>query len=272
MLEIGCLVIVFLALLLWGFAQRAAKSEQDTRSITENASVVPLAEAGCDPRQFGSLRWKRLVFLDLETTGLGPRDRIVTIAAIFFHTEAVHGSQLEVRVLHRIYNPGIKCSAAASAIHGHTDWTLRHQPFFTEEAHELVDFLGQGEVIVCHNAKFDVPFFNRELENVGLAPLSMESFCTMEHYRKRFEGSARLDVVAGKLGLRREGRHHSALEDAWLAMNVFLQLQGTSLHIPFASVADRQPALQNFRAVPPLPVGPLPPRKRRPRQAAIERA
>ena len=277
MLGIVCFAVILLAFLLVVFRLKANKSHVEQAdnllggSYLETGSSSSIHSLNRAITRLQSLKWKRLVFLDVETTGLRPKDRIVTIAAILFELGSENNGKLDLQILHRIYNPGIRCSPGATAIHGHTDWSLRHQPFFSEEAQDVVDFLAKGDVIVCHNAKFDLSFVNRELEDAGLVPLVTKSLCTMELYRSRFEGSARLDVIARKLNLRRQGAYHSALEDAWLTMNVFFQLQRSEVFVPFTSVPAEKRMFQNMRPVPPLAVGTVPSCKRRPRRSDAAR-
>ena len=70
------------------------------------------------------------------------------------------------------------------------------------------------------------------------------------------------------MGLKRQSGKHGALEDAWLAMNVFFMLKGTGLVLDFSVLTEDQRRLQNLQEVPPIPEGDLPPRKRAPRVKA----
>jgi DNA polymerase-3 subunit epsilon len=206
--------------------------------------------------------------MDVETTGLTGHDRVVTLAIILIDVPTVNEGeaqvQLSINAIHRIYNPGRDCNPVASSIHGHSDWKLRHQPFFIEEVEEVSAFLRKADLIVCHNAEFDLRFMNRELIKASMPPISSMHFCTMEGYRRKFSGSASLNNVIRQLGLKRESGKHGALEDAWLTMNVFFLLHDTRAGWPFSTLGEEQRRLQNLREVPPMPEGDLPPRKRRP--------
>ncbi len=221
-------------------------------------------------QKISAWKWKNIAFMDVETTGLEGRDRVVTLAIILLHVplEIVDETSIPLRfeILHRIYNPGRDCNPAASQIHGHSDWELRHQPFFKEEAEEVSEFLGGVDLVVCHNAKFDLKFVNRELAKASMPPILADSFCTMEVYRLMYDGPSSLNSVIRRMGLKRERNKHGALEDAWLAMNVFFMLKGTGIVLDFSSsLTEDQRNLQNLRDVPPMPEGDLPPRKRAPR-------
>lgn len=221
---------------------------------------------------FRGWKWKTIAFMDVETTGLTGRDRVVTLAIILLDVPTVSEGETHVQItvsaIHRIYNPGRDCDPVAARIHGHSDWILRHQPFFIEEAQEVSEFIDRADLVVCHNAEFDLRFLNRELSKASMPLITAESFCTMEAYRSRYDGSASLNNVIRQLGLKRESGKHGALEDAWLAMNVFFLLNNAKAGFPFSILGEDQRKLQNLRPVPPMPEGDLPPRKRRPRAKA----
>lgn len=217
---------------------------------------------------FKNWKWKTIAFLDVETTGLTAHDRVVTLAAVLVNVPAVKDGEakldLVISAIHRIYNPGRKCNPVALSIHGHNDWELRHQPNFVEEAAEVAEFLGRADLIVCHNADFDLRFINHEFAKASMPPLGTPSFCTMQGYRRKYSGSASLDNVVRQLGLKREGGEHGALEDAWLTLNVFFALQGAPTGFPFSALSEEQRKLQNLRDVPPMSDGDHPPPKRVP--------
>jgi DNA polymerase III subunit epsilon len=84
----------------------------------------------------------------------------------------------------------------------------------------------------------------------------------MNTYRQRgFAGSCSLDAICQKIGASRNGDLHGALEDAWLAMRVYLWLnqRGFSGELP----VEFRGGPSNFKPAPPLPIGPLPRRHRR---------
>lgn len=244
-----------------------------TEPIIQSQAVEPRAKQDAHSpvsnQVFRGWKWKTIAFMDVETTGLTGRDRVVTLAIILLEVPTVSAGQTQVEMtfnaIHRIYNPGRDCNPVAARIHGHSDWTLRHQPFFTEEAKEISEFLDRADLIVCHNADFDLRFMNRELSKASMPIITAQSFCTMEGYRYKYDGSASLNNVIRHLGLKRESGKHGALEDAWLTMNVFFLLNNANAGLPFSILGEDQRKLQNLRPAPPMPEGNLPPRKRRPR-------
>lgn len=206
-----------------------------------------------------------IAFADVETTGLHSRDRIVTLAVALMSLKEIEQGTLNVSYINRIYNPGIKCHPAAERVHGLDDWTLRHQPFFVEEAFEVREFIHRAGLICCHNASFDLAFIEREFLHSQLAPIQIPSYCTMIHYRQQYSGSASLANCSAQLGLSRKTKLHGALEDVFLTMNVWLKLNHVPLRIEIPEGKECSFSYQNLREVPAPPTGILPPRIRRPK-------
>jgi DNA polymerase-3 subunit epsilon len=192
-----------------------------------------------------NVAWTQIVFVDVETTGLTHHDRIVTLAAILFDASTLASGHLNLKVIHRIYNPGTACHPEASRIHGYSDSLLNRQPSFEQDAEEISEFLRRADLVVCHNTSFDLRFVNQALASCDFPPLSMQSYCTMENYRRQYDGSARLDSAIARFGLKRERGRHGAFEDAWLTMNLFLGLNGVKGSVPFEVVPEEQKAIQN---------------------------
>jgi len=99
----------------------------------------------------------RLVFFDLETTGLDPeKDRIVELAM-----------SAEEGEVYSLVNPGMPIPAEATATHGITDDDVRGAPPFRELV-EAVEGMLEDAVLVGYNSlRFDVPFLDAELRRAG---------------------------------------------------------------------------------------------------------
>lgn len=208
-----------------------------------------------------------IIVVDVETTGLHSGDRIVTLGAWRINTADLALDSINAECLHIIIDPGRKSHPRAEEIHGYSDWTLRHQESFSEQADTVRDFLLSGDLVIAHNASFDLEFIDREYRILGKRGPELHSYCTMNGYRQSGRhGRASLNAICQEIGLSRVGMKHGALEDAWLAMMVFFWLhQVDPKHIqPFALLASKGAPLtpSNFRQPPPLPVGPLPRRRR----------
>jgi len=152
---------------------------------------------------------------------------------------------------------------------------LRHQQPFSEHAKLVRDFISSGEVVVAHNASFDLAFINREYLDLGDSLSTLPSYCTMNAYRQSgMTGRASLNSICNEIGLKRIGKKHGALEDAWLALMIYFWLnQASSNHIqPFAKIVEKEIPLApfNYLEAPAQPEGPIPNRRETIRTKARE--
>ncbi len=198
----------------------------------------------------------RSIAIDVETTGIGPEHRIITIAAHRMCFLEPTGESLYL-----IFNPERNSHPMAAKIHGWNDWVTRFQPFFFEHAAELAEFLSWGDTWIFHNASFDVSFLEREFGRacVPMPSRGKEFFCTMLAARRRWPGQrASLDACAARIGARREGKHHDAFEDAFLALSLYRFFHGAT-ELPDNGGIAIMP--QNYRRAGPRPKGRLPARE-----------
>jgi DNA polymerase-3 subunit epsilon len=206
-----------------------------------------------------------IVAVDVETTGLSSSDRIVTLGAWRVRPAELSNGEFAAECLHLIVDPGKKSHPRAEQVHGYPDWALRHQQPFAEHANLVRDFLSSGDVVVAHNANFDFTFIDREYFNLG-QKIEIPCYCTMSGYRQSVSaGRASLNAVCNQIGLQRIGQKHGALEDAWLALMVYLWLNHAppDFILPFAKVVEKGVPLApfNYREPPQQPPGPLPTRR-----------
>ena len=201
-----------------------------------------------------------VAFCDVETTGLGNHDRIVSFGGIgmFSRTLAKGGPDLEY--LYLVFDPGRENHHGAEQMHGFSDSTLRLQEPFAVHAAEISRFLTSHELLVAHNAAFDIRFINREMRLSGLPALTSPVYCTMKGYRALDRGgSASLSAVCHHIKLARAGHLHDAIEDAWLAMQIYLWLHGCQLRrrlrrsLPRTPSNLRHPAIGAYHVVRPEP-------------------
>ena len=94
-----------------------------------------------------------LIFVDTETTGLGPEDRLIQLA---FTTNK--GELLDMR-----FNPGRPISFEAMAVHHVTEEMVKGLPAFKgSQAHEDLVARLENHIFVAHNAPFDLRMLERE--------------------------------------------------------------------------------------------------------------
>ena len=115
-------------------------------------------------------------------------------------------------------------------------------------------FLTSYELLVAHNAAFDLRFINREMRLAGLPTLTRPVYCTMQGYRALgLGGSASLSAVCRHIKLARAGDLHDAIEDAWLAMQIYLWLHGCPLQRSIARLASSHSIQLPSRCDRPIP-------------------
>ena len=174
----------------------------------------------------------RHIVLDTETTGLSAKDghRIIEIGAVEMVNLSLTGQSL-----HLYINPERKIDAGAQEIHGLSSEFLANKPVFADILSEFTDFIGD-DLLVIHNAPFDIGFLNAELSRCGHPPLSMDRVVdTLPLARQKYPGAqASLDALCRRFGVDNSHRDlHGALIDADLLAAVYVELQG-----------GRQPGLQ----------------------------
>jgi DNA polymerase III epsilon subunit-like protein len=94
-----------------------------------------------------------LVFLDTETTGAGNEDRLCQVAFKFQETE-----------VEALFKPPLPISVDAMAIAHITNKMVENCESFETSAmkQDLQQIFAEGNILVAHNAKFDVEMLKRE--------------------------------------------------------------------------------------------------------------
>jgi len=189
----------------------------------------------------------RQIFFDTETTGLSPEsgDRIIEIGCVEMVDRRLTG-----RNLHFYVNPERRSHEDAVKIHGLTDEFLADKPLFAAIADELLEYLGNAEVII-HNAGFDVGFLNEELRRLGrpkFATLVDKITDSLSMAREMFPGKANsLDALCKRLEVDNANRSlHGALLDAGLLAEVYIRMTRgqNSLVIDAGETSAAQMALE----------------------------
>jgi DNA polymerase-3 subunit epsilon len=169
---------------------------------------------------------RKLLFVDVETTGLTYDDRVITLGYVELDLALLQAGESAFSTGHMIFNPGRPSNPFAAAVHGYDDWTLKYQPDFSVHADELVAPFERAELIIAHNAAFDERFMRTEFSLCGHTLAPARFGCTMRAYKTRHARPGGLDKVLDHMGLKSRGKQHGALEDAWLCMRVWLWLNG----------------------------------------------
>ncbi len=171
----------------------------------------------------------REIVLDTETTGFEPKDghRLVEIGCVEIINKLPTG-----RTYHQYINPERDMPTEAFNVHGISEEFLEDKPLFDSVADAFLEFIGK-DVMVIHNAEFDMRFLNAELNWAGRVLLPMEqSLDTLAMARQKFPGSpANLDALCRRFNIDNSDRtYHGALLDSELLAEVYLELSGGRQH------------------------------------------
>ena len=167
----------------------------------------------------------RHIILDTETTGLSAKEghRIIEIGAVEMINYSLTGEKL-----HLYINPEREIDEGAQAIHGISGEILQDKPVFSDVADSFLEFVGD-DMLVIHDAPFDVGFLNAELVRCH-RPILQDGRVTdtLALARQKFPGAqASLDALCRRFQIDNSHRDlHGALIDADLLAGVFVELQG----------------------------------------------
>ena len=171
----------------------------------------------------------RQIFLDTETTGLQFKDghRVIEFGAV----EMVD-RKLTKNNLHFYFKPDIAVSNGAFDVHGLSNEFLDNKPLISEKIDEIMNYL-KGTELIIHNASFDVPFLNWELESLKSNKWGkLEDHCQIKDSlvmaREIHPGQKNsLDALCSRYGINNQHRTlHGALLDAKLLSEVYLMMTG----------------------------------------------
>jgi DNA polymerase-3 subunit epsilon len=128
------------------------------------------------------LNKERVVFIDVETTGLDPAKghRIIEIGAI-----AMENNQT-ISEFQSLVQVSCPIPRHVSKIHGITNALLAGQPIPEQIYPEFKHFISDS-LLIAHNAKFDVGFLRSEFSRLNLR-LQNPNICTLEMIRRRYPG------------------------------------------------------------------------------------
>jgi DNA polymerase-3 subunit epsilon len=167
----------------------------------------------------------REIVLDTETTGLDPKKghRLIELGCVELFNRIPTG-----REFHRFINPERDVPAEVQEIHGISTEFLIDKPLFRDVVADFLAFIGD-DVLVIHNAQFDVTFLNHELLLVGKQPLRFDRVVdTLEIARRRHPaGPNTLDALCKRYGIDSSQRtKHGAIVDSLLLAEVYVELLG----------------------------------------------
>lgn len=166
----------------------------------------------------------RLVFIDVETTGLDPAKghRIIEIGAI-----AMENNQL-ISEFQSLVHVSYPIPRHVTKTHGITNEMLAGQPTPEQIYPNLKDFISDS-LLIAHNADFDIGFLRSEFGRLNLR-IQNQSICTLKISRRRYPRmpNYKLSTVYRNLvGTQpTDARKHRALEDARMVAAIWMAMEG----------------------------------------------
>jgi len=185
-------------------------AEARTKAITWAIGVVD------DPR---------VIYLDTETTGFGPRAEIVDIAVVSSAGEVV---------LESLVQPSRRIPADATAIHGITNADVKDAPAWCDLYGDLLRVLA-GRRVIVYNVIFDRQMVNQACDRYALAAPAADWECAMRKYAgfygnwdsgKRWYRFQKLERAVLAFGAEPGG--HRAAADAIACRAVVLGMAATA--------------------------------------------
>ena len=157
------------------------------------------------------------VVVDVETTGLSPRDGGITEIAMIKVRNGLLWDEYATLV-----NPLMPIPYEVAALTGIDDEMVVDAPAADEVAPAIAEFLGDG-VFTAHNAPFDLGFVNSTLARGKIERIQNPVICTCKLARRLLPNlySKSLGPVAKQLGIRNSQRHRAA-GDAYATAQVLI--------------------------------------------------
>lgn len=109
-------------------------------------------------------------------------------------------------------------------IHGISHLDVLHAPEFPQIAAEFLECLTSADIVIAHNARFDMEVLRQTLDHFDLPKPSFSYLCTCALARHVWPElpNHRLNTLAAHIG--HEFRHHHAQDDAVAAGKIMLAM------------------------------------------------
>ncbi len=165
-----------------------------------------------------SLEYGTFICFDIETTGLSAnRDKITEIGAVKIENGEI------IDTFSTFANPEMPIPKKITDLTGITDAMVKDAPSQSEAVSAFLDFAGDN-VLVAHNASFDISFIRKACEDMG-REYNYTSIDTVAISRAILKDikNCKLDTVANYLRLG-DFNHHRASDDAEILARIFIEL------------------------------------------------
>jgi DNA polymerase III epsilon subunit family exonuclease len=173
-----------------------------------------------EPSRVTLLRDLEFVVLDVEAA----HERKMPARIIEIGAYRVRGGEV-LDEFETLIDPETSVPKFLANLTGISDEMLTSAPKFADMARAFLDFIGDA-VLVAHNANFDLPLLNREINRIFAGHrLRNAHLCTVDLARRLVPqlDSHRLDALAAYFQVAIPRRHRAA-DDALATARVFLRL------------------------------------------------
>lgn len=180
-----------------------------------------------------------LVFVDLETTGMGARTHeILEVAAI-----RVENGEITQELTSLVKPRHNRVSPIITGITGIRNSDIVDAPFFEDVAAPLLELFKQRALFVAHNVRFDYSFMSAAYGKLGVS-FFPDLFCTVRMSRALYgkERKHSLETIIRYHDIAVENRHR-AYDDAlvmWEFMQIAWQEKG---EMAFGYAVEQQEAV-----------------------------
>ena len=153
--------------------------------------------------------------IDIETTGLSPRNEKITEIAIY-----VHDGKKVVDEFSTLINPEVEIPYRITQLTGINNRMVNDAPKFYEVAKQIIE-MTEDTIFVGHNVYFDYNFVRKEFRELGY-DYQRKKICTAKLSRKLLPGrrSYSLGKLCKELGIESPHRHR-AFGDAAATVKLF---------------------------------------------------
>lgn len=183
----------------------------------------------------------RQVFLDTETTGFEFKDghRIIEFGAVEMINRKLTGNDL-----HMYFKPDKSVDEGAFKVHGLSNDFLSDKPLFETQLDTIMEYL-QGAEVIIHNAAFDIPFLNYEINRIrnnqwGDINQHISVVDSLLMAREIHPGQRNsLDALCKRYGINNKHRvFHGALLDSQILADVYLAMTGGQISLELDHLND----------------------------------
>lgn len=164
---------------------------------------------------------KKYIVFDIETTGLDfKKNQITEIAALKIENNKI------VDKFETLINPDVKIPVEITELTGISNKMILEKPKIHEVLPNFLNFI-KNDVLIAHNANFDLNFLNFNLNKHFNNTLKNKNICTIALARKIIYSipSCRLSSLCNYFDIENKNAHR-AMGDAYATTRLFMKFQG----------------------------------------------